>query len=538
MGSALYPESIPCYEQFDYWYNSLWSKCRNFTFYELTNRLNELGNIDNLCSLLGHNKWSEWLEDYYRLAERNKEFIDLITGNQVAVFPNQNGDFCRLFELKIDDNVLIEYKELLNFFGVDCKQWLIHLQLPKQTWFSCQPYHNSDILKAIEDAADNADKEQLEKFYFNIIKLSTCNYKGIAQQKKIIEYASIIFNKMLHWLSDFIEFAVANGYGNLIDKSTKPILPNQNGVFVVKDNLFLDDEMDNTLKDLAIFAGYDVRKELLAREIYLKLPDNRIKRDEDLSLCITKYVKKHKGSDLEEVKKCFSKLLIWINDNDDKARRIFEDLYDKKYYLYDDKEIAENIRKAETLDTIMQKYDISDLYKLEDIIHQSQIKSFETFVETKEEVTEEVLLQYGIDSEDKLDKAFSNKKFADNFVRETKQDSSAYEYVRQILERSKDRIIKYLSHKDDYDLSYLQQVAPTIFIIKKGTEEIYLLTRPSDGGEIRLYYETEKDVLDYSKDWELWVEDGKNEPEKITFGRMIKLTGINRIPLTKIKEIR
>ncbi|GKX31352.1 hypothetical protein SH1V18_38320 [Vallitalea longa] len=587
LGSVLYPEAIPCYEEFHYWYNSLWNKCRNFTFHELTNRLNGLGNIAKLCALLGHTKWSEWLENYYRLAGCNKEFVEVITSNQVAVVPNQNGDFCLLSELAIDDNVLIEYKELLNFFGVDCKKSLIHLQLPNQAWFSCKYYHNSDILKAIEDNVDNSDKGHLEKIYFNIIQLSTSNYKGIEQQKKIIEYASVIFkahfsikyveivsdkllengykyimtsiadyisecesidnlaqhvgreNKnMLHWISDFIEFAVANEYGNLIEKSTKPILPNQNGVFVVKDNLFLDDEMDDTLKDLAKFAGYDVRKELLAKEIYLKLPENRTKRDEDLSLCITQYVKKHKGSNLEVVKKCFSKLLVWINDNDDKAKVIFEELYDKKYYLYDDKEIAENIRKAEAFDILMQKYDISDPDVLEDIICQSQINSDEAFVEPKEEVTEEVLLQCGIDSEDELNKAFSNKMFADNFVRETKQGSSVYEYVRQILERSKNRIIKYLSHKDDYDLSKFQQVARTVFIIKKGKEEIYLLTRPSDGGEIRLYYETEKDVLDYSKDWELWVEDGKNEPEKITFGRMIKLTGINRIPLTRIKEIR
>ena len=39
------------------------------------------------------------------------------------------------------------------------------------------------------------------------------------------------------------------------------------------------------------------------------------------------------------------------------------------------------------------------------------------------------------------------------------------------------------------------------------------------------------DILDYSMDWELWVEDGKKKPQKITFGKMIKLTGLNRIPL-------
>jgi len=68
----------------------------------------------------------------------------------------------------------------------------------------------------------------------------------------------------------------------------------------------------------------------------------------------------------------------------------------------------------------------------------------------------------------------------------------------------------------------------------KDGKEIFLLARPSDGGEVRIFYETEKDLLDYSMDWELWVEDGKNEPQKITFGKIIKLTGLNRIPLKGI----
>ena len=41
-------------------------------------------------------------------------------------------------------------------------------------------------------------------------------------------------------------------------------------------------------------------------------------------------------------------------------------------------------------------------------------------------------------------------------------------------------------------------------------------------------------MLDYNKDWELWVEDGKKEPEKLTFGKILKLTGINKIPLKKV----
>ena len=74
----------------------------------------------------------------------------------------------------------------------------------------------------------------------------------------------------------------------------------------------------------------------------------------------------------------------------------------------------------------------------------------------------------------------------------------------------------------------------TIFIIKKYGKEIVLITRPSDYEQVILYYEAEKDILDFEKDYELWVEDGKTTPQQITFGKMLKLTGINRIPLRKV----
>ena len=118
--------------------------------------------------------------------------------------------------------------------------------------------------------------------------------------------------------------------------------------------------------------------------------------------------------------------------------------------------------------------------------------------------------------------------------RKSKHDAGTYEYLQTILERSKKNILSHLNSKEEYDITEIRQIANTIFIIKKDGKEIFLLARPSDGGEVRIYYETEKDLLDYTMDWELWVEDGKSEPQKITFGKMIKLTGLNRIPLKGI----
>ena len=283
----------------------------------------------------------------------------------------------------------------------------------------------------------------------------------------------------------------------------------------------------------AFCAGYDIKSDLLMKNIYLELPESRWKNDIDVSQVIIKYVNQNRTSKEEEVRTYFKRLLVWICDNEEKARSILPNLCENKHYLYDDKEIARTIKQAETFNQLMEKYNISSPEKLEELIGKSQEQCTEVS-DDRIELTEEVLLQLGIDSEDALEKAFSYPDFASKYIRNSKHDAGTYEYLQTILERSKNNILLHLNSKEEYDITEMRQIANTIFIIKKDGKEIFLLARPSDGGEVRIYYETEKDLLDYTMDWELWVEDGKSEPQKITFGKMIKLTGLNRIPLRGI----
>ena len=111
-----------------------------------------------------------------------------------------------------------------------------------------------------------------------------------------------------------------------------------------------------------------------------------------------------------------------------------------------------------------------------------------------------------------------------------------FSYVKEILARSQKNIIEYLSKQPEYDVSDYIEISKTIFIVKKHNTQIYVIARPSDYGQIILYYDSELDVLDYEKDCELWVEDGESNPQKITFGKILKLTGVNRIPLRSIRE--
>ena len=333
------------------------------------------------------------------------------------------------------------------------------------------------------------------------------------------------------YLTNFIEFVVEQGWDNLINKVTKPILPNQNGNFTIKEKIFLDNEMDETLKEIACIAGYDIREELLMKEIYLELPENRQKTNKDIAGYITEFVQDNRNTKEPEIRNAFHKLLLWVKDHQSEAENILPILYANKHYLYDDDDIANNIRQAETFTNIMSKYDIDSPEQLEAIIMQGTKGAVVDTALSKEAVTEEVLLQYGIDSQEALDMAFSNSEFASQFIRESRHEISTYEYVKKILERAQKNVLSFLDEQEEYDLSDIQKIADTIFVVKKNGKQIYVLARPSDGGEVRIYYRTEMDILDYSMDWELWVEDGKKEPQKITFGKIIKLTGLNRIPL-------
>ena len=514
------------------------------------------------------------------MIDENEKRQEYAANQQLNILPNQNGVFCRVGKLCADVGVLEEYKDILLNLGEDVKNRLLHLNIGCRKWFQCEETTNKQILERIERCLIETDGEVKREVYLKIVYMYNDSFRGIEEQKQICDFAGRILklgNRMqeaaeisekllqeamkytvtsiadkisecstvkglaeylnisraetVEFLVGFIDFVMKQDFDNLLNRETKPILPSQNGVFSVKEKMYIDDEIDETLKEVACFAGYDIKAELLMKEIHLKLPENRWKANKDIAPCIIKFVEDNRTAKDLDIRSVFNKLLLWINENQGKAEKIMPILCENKHYLYDDDDIANNLRQAETLTNIMDKYEIKSSAQLESIIQKNVGSSSSGPTLLKETVTQETLLQYGIDSEEALNKAFSDSDFANLFIKESKHDLSTYEYVRRILERAQKNILEYLEGQEEYDLSDKQKIADTIYVVKKNGKQIYILARPSDGGEIRIYYRTETDVLDYSMDWELWVEDGKRIPQKITFGKVIKLTGLNRIPL-------
>lgn len=91
-----------------------------------------------------------------------------------------------------------------------------------------------------------------------------------------------------------------------------------------------------------------------------------------------------------------------------------------------------------------------------------------------------------------------------------------------------------MQQHDDYDCEDLEDDTTdtgTIIVgVKKKNIPIQIVARPSDNSEVILYYSSEKDTLD-NDDSELWVDNGIKDPHILTLGRILKSTGINRIPI-------
>ena len=79
---------------------------------------------------------------------------------------------------------------------------------------------------------------------------------------------------------------------------------------------------------------------------------------------------------------------------------------------------------------------IAEFDELKKIVKNSIPTDEEKGSTEKSAISDDVLIQWGIDSEEALEKAFSNRAFADEFCRESSHDIDRFEYVQRILKRS------------------------------------------------------------------------------------------------------
>ena len=579
LSSKLIPNMITKRQELECWYNSLWDECHNYGILDSIQRVEEFENIDALSKNVMGNA-TDWLNELLALFYTKENAFVNNLGRNPCILPNQHGEFCVIDAVLLDCSIDEIYKEISNIIDFDFKSKLLDRKIKYEFLPNVNKFTLEDVFSEIEKKLQSSHPK-VEDFYKNIICLQaeqneeqddflSLFNKDYWKRNKVSKHSKGLLKAALKfwrekiskqigscecvgkftsqfsfsneqqaviWLSKFIQILVKYEQENLLDRIA--ILPDQYGDFKKCAELSLDSgEIEEILKDACKYAGYDLRETLLLKDIYLNLHKNRTVYLENISEKITKYVKENKnsiGQNTSEEKEVFQKTYLWLRENLDNeaVKKCFKDLLANLHWFYNDNDIAENMSKVEEYNDILKKYGVSGMQELEIILSRPDIES-----NSREavEISKELLAQWGIATEDDLSRALANNILGADFIHNSKTDFEMFSYVKEILARSQKNIIEYLSKQPEYDVSDYIEISKTIFIVKKHNTQIYVIARPSDYGQIILYYESELDVLDYEKDCELWVEDGESNPQKITFGKILKLTGVNRILLRSIRE--
>lgn len=194
-----------------------------------------------------------------------------------------------------------------------------------------------------------------------------------------------------------------------------------------------------------------------------------------------------------------------------------------------DAEIIEKIQDVKEITSLLEEFEFDDISDLKTMLRLAQNVLADD--SNKIEITQEILLSLGVTSIEELEEALQDKGIAASFMHTSTPTVEMFITVQTLIKRTKNNVIKHLQSLEDYDCTDVEELATTVIGgIKKDGLPIYIVVRPSDNGEVIIYYSSEKDTLD-DPNSELWIDNGSEEPRRLTLGKVLKSTGINRIPV-------
>lgn len=593
LSKMMYPQFTPIKEHIDKWNEIIWKDCYKFSISELSREIERKETITGLADFLKRKEDDaiDFLNEYYSLLNAEGAHIKDIIADEYEVIPNQLGAFKKKSELFVDKDIDEELKNACSLITNDPREYLVYLGANTGSGILYTPKKNDNLINEINNIIKEGDNENISivcdylaslfpvknipQKRLSIFEFSQKVYPDDFSEKRLITnyddkiweesdkksifyivstiadyknvetaYQGLSFDgqqSFMQWLNDFVSFLVKENFANNLSREKNPILPNQNGSFCVKDDLFLDaGDIDEELKDISDELGYDFREELLDTSIYLVLPENRVYNIESVAKEISSLIKPiiRNVDKRKEFKDTLKKFYLWMDENKIKASTYFSDLYETKFLFLEDDDISSNMKKAIELDKIMEEYNIENLNELRTQL--SKLQTDTTAEEARDSesekifITKEILASLGISSQEEFEEAFKDPAISSRFFHTSTPSIEMYDYVQGLIQRARKNIIAHLQQHDDYDCEDLEDDTTdtgTIIVgIKKKNIPIQIVARPSDNSEVIFYYSSEKDTLD-NDDSELWVDNGIIAPHILTLGRILKSTGINRIPI-------
>lgn len=387
------------------------------------------------------------------------------------------------------------------------------------------------------------------------------NYAGLAGSiakfeslEKLGERLGTDYDGTIRWLNTACEF-IYQDESNLALFEKNALAPNQRGILLKKDDLNIDEIEDDELLEILRLLGDDWKNLLLDKNV--SYGRHQVKKKKDVADKITEKLRSPK--DNEDSKKAIVLLSEWFEThNPDDCKNLFSDLYRNRAELFmntvSDKEslykvmrsgtnlselsriaqtlaanpqLAGDILGAAQLSTLFQEFNITSIEELKNILREKSIaQSGEGMA-----FTPQILASLGVTSPEELENALRDKDLASLFNHTSTPNTAMFVYAQGLISRAKNNVLSHLKKLPDYDCNEIEELATTVIGgIKKDGLAIHVVIRPSDFGEVIVYYSSEKDTLDY-ENAELWIDNGKDSPRLLTLGKILKDTGINKIPV-------
>nr|WP_288210093.1 hypothetical protein [uncultured Dysgonomonas sp.] len=425
-------------------------------------------------------------------------------------------------------------------------------------------------------------QEQIWKYTFDLYSESVCKKSHLndwckvswgdwnkqTYEQLILDIAGLKDIKTLHtslggtkketfdWLNSLYEFILKDD-SNLSYIRKNAIFPNKNEVFKLKSQLYIDNIQDNDLLSILSLLGEDWKDILLHDNIYME--DHQDKDKEDIASRITDRQKKIQTRDKDDdYITAISLLSEWFENHKEEAKELFSELHRKRAELFMDTindkdslykimrsntelsqlskvaqaldsnpQLMDNLKKANDLTELLSEFGANDIYELRQLIIQSQNNE----AEHKIAITQEVLTSLGVKSAEELEEVLKDKDNASRFAHTSTPNVEMFLFAETLINRAKQRVIDHIQTLEEYDCDEMDEVSTTVIRgIKKEGVELSIVVRPSDYGKVIIYHGAEKDILDYEYA-ELWIDNGSDTPRHLTLGRILKNTGINKIPV-------
>ena len=356
------------------------------------------------------------------------------------------------------------------------------------------------------------------------------------------------------WYNRLCEFLYEDD-SNVALFARNAITPNQNGNFKKKGELFIDKIDSKELIEILQLLGDDWKDLLLIPGV--GKGEYYVKKRSDIAAQITQHLNNSRQKD-EDAVKAISLLSEWFENNSKESKEIFADLYRKRAELFmntiTDKEslykvmrsktalsklseIAETLetnpalitelKKSEELDNLLSDFNVDSVSELRDLLANSRGSD-----RVQIEITPDILVNLAITTPEELEELFEDKYMSAAFKHTSTPNAEMFVKAQRLISRAKANVKKHLKAlPNKYDCSEMEDIATTVIGgIKKEGLEIQVVVRPSDNGEVIVYYSSEKDTLDLANT-ELWIDNGVDTPKHLTLGQILKKTGINKIPV-------